>query len=128
MWLLMNDSFLSVIASDKDPDLLVVRARRTGDLQQVFGPDIDVTSPEGRDYRYRAFLPRQLVAEVIAKRLLETTYTNVKGSVEDPYLHEAYVEIWGVLEALQEIPAYRTTPRKGFRAHPVRRPGGWDKV
>lgn len=120
MWLLMNDSFLSVIASDHDPKLLVVRARRTGDLQEVFGTDVETVELTGRDYRYRAFLPRQRVAEVIANRLLATSYTNVKGSVQDPHLHDSYMEIWHVLESLQQIPAYRTSPRPSFHKHPVR--------
>jgi hypothetical protein len=120
MWLLANDSFLSVIASDKDSNLLVVRARRTGDLEQVFGNDIDVIEIPGRDYRYRAFLARSFVAEVMATRIMNIDYTNVKGSVKDPALHDAMMDVWGVLEKLQEIPAYRTKARPGFRAHPVR--------
>jgi hypothetical protein len=120
MWLLMNDSFLSVIASDKDSNLLVVRARRTGDLQQVFGNDIEVVEIPGRDYRYRAFLARSVVAEVMAKRIMDISYTNVKGSVKDPALNDAMMECWHTLEALQEIPAYGTKARPGFRAHPER--------
>ncbi|CAE6713794.1 hypothetical protein [Paraburkholderia haematera] len=128
MWLLFNDSFISVIASDRDPNLLVVRARRTGDLQQIFGADVPVLELEARDYRYRAFLPRQTVATVIAERLLAIDYFNVKGSVEDSHLLHAYHEVHAVLEELQEIPMYRTKPRPNFRAHPVRRPRGWDRV
>ncbi len=120
MWLLQNDSFLSVIASDRDPAVLVVRARRTGDLQQVFGNDIDVVEIPGRDYRYRAFLARSFVAEVMAKRIMDIEYTNVKGSVKDPALHDAMYDVWHVMEKLQEIPPYRTTPRPGFRKHPIR--------
>jgi hypothetical protein len=118
MWLLGNDSFLSVIASDKDPAVLVVRARRTGDLQHVFGNDIEVVEIPGRDYRYRAFLPRSVVAAVMAKRIMNIDYTNVKGSVKDNALHDAMMEVWGVMEKLQEIPAYRTKPRPGFNKHP----------
>jgi len=120
MWILQNDSFLSVIASDKDASLLVVRARRTGDLQQVFGNDIEVVEIPGRDYRYRAFLKRELVAEVMAARIMAIDYTNVKGSVKDPALHDAMYGVWHVMEKLQEIAPYRTTRRPGFKAHPVR--------
>lgn len=120
MWILGNDSFLSVIASDKDSELLVVRARRTGDLEHVFGNDIQVVEIPGRDYRYRSFLKRSFVADVTAKRIMNIDYTNVKGSVKDHALHDAMMEVWRVMERLQEIPAHSTEPRKGFRAHPQR--------
>jgi hypothetical protein len=120
MWILMNDSFISVIASDRDNALLVVRARREGDLQQVFGADIEVTTIPGRDYAYRCFLPRESVGAVIAARLVATDYTNVKGSVKDHWLHEAYMRIWSVLADLQMVRPYATKPTPGFKKHPQR--------
>ncbi|MEW9580605.1 hypothetical protein ABQJ48_03210 [Paraburkholderia sp. DGU8] len=114
MWLLMNDSMLSVIASDKDENLLVVRARRPNDIRRVFGPDVEEIHIPGRDYQVRAFLPRQQVADVIASRLLSTPYFNFKDSVDcrkDNDLHLAYVDIWHTLAAIQPIPPYSRAQR-----------------
>jgi hypothetical protein len=113
MWLLMNDSMLSVIASDKDESLLVVRARRPGDIRRVFGADVEEIYIPGRDYQVRAFLPRQRVASVIADRLLSTPYFNFKDSVgpQDDDLHDAYVSVWRTLAAIQPIPPFSRAQR-----------------
>ena len=41
MWIALNDSFLSIVATPEDPDTLVVRARFKGDIEAVF-PGADV--------------------------------------------------------------------------------------
>jgi hypothetical protein len=123
MWICQNNSFLSIIASDRDESVLVVRARRRGDIEAVFGEhveDLQVTTLPGRDYQFRAFIPRNIVGTVIALALVNTKYTNFKDSTKDRHLHDAYMDIWHVMAELQEIPPYRTTPRPGFRKQPIR--------
>ncbi|MFX1716732.1 hypothetical protein [Paraburkholderia sp. A1RO-5L] len=124
MWLCLSDAFLSIVNSDQDPTVLMVRARRRGDIEAVFGPTYPVTTIPGRDYQFRAFIPREFVGNVIALKLLDIDYTNFKNSVKDRHLHDAYANVWGIMADLQEIRPYDTQPRKGFRAHPVRRAGG----
>ncbi|WP_176058111.1 hypothetical protein [Paraburkholderia sp. BCC1876] len=121
-WLCFNDSFLSVVASDKDPKVLNVRARRVGDIEAVFGKTYPVVTLPARDYAFRAFIPRDVVANVVAAKLAATDYTNFKDSVADHHLHEAYARTWSTMAALQECPPYSTKPRPGFRAHPLRLP------
>ncbi|MFL9996125.1 hypothetical protein PQR34_30010 [Paraburkholderia sediminicola] len=113
MWLLMNDSMLSVIASDKDENLLVVRARRPGDIHRVFGADVEEIHIPGRDYQVRSFLPRQRVADAIANRLLNTQYLNFKNSVgpNDNDLHDAYASVWHTLASIQPIPPFSRAQR-----------------
>jgi len=126
MWIFLNDAFLSIVCSPADRATLLVRGRREGDLQQVFGGDIDVTTIAGRDYQFRTFLPRDIVGRVIAANIEKISYPNFKGSVNDDALHDAYMKVWSVMADLQEIPPYGSAPRKGFRTHPVRnsrRPG-----
>ena len=42
MWIMMNNSFLSIVSKDCGPAELLVRARRAGDIERVF-PDAKVT-------------------------------------------------------------------------------------
>jgi hypothetical protein len=123
MWLCQNNSFLSVVASDRDESVLVVRARRQGDIEAVFGDKFPVTTLPGRDYQFRAFIPRDVVGETMCNAIRDIGYTNFKGSTKDRHLHDAYMQIWHVMEDLQEIPAYGTRPRANFRKQPVRPEG-----
>lgn len=123
MWICANNAFLSIVNSDQDPTVLMVRARRKGDIEATFGtavPNLQVTTLPGRDYQFRAFIARETVGEVIAKALVNIDYGNFKNSVKDRYLHDAYAQVWGVMAELQEIRPYGEKPRTGFRKHPQR--------
>jgi hypothetical protein len=111
MWIMLNKSFLSIVdmsAADgnghnKKPeptDMLIVRARLAGDIKQVF-KDARVVCTPRRDYRYRALLPRSLVAEAIANEVMKIDYGNFKNSVNDDDRHDAYSDIWSVMYRLQ---------------------------
>jgi hypothetical protein len=60
MWIFLSDAFLSVVADKADPsgERLLVRARRSGDIERVF-PEAAVFSVAGADYAFRAWLPRR---------------------------------------------------------------------
>ena len=47
MWLMMNDCFLSIVAKDCKEDELLVRARRPGDIERVFGEKTKVARTLG---------------------------------------------------------------------------------
>ena len=120
MWVCLNNAFLSIVNSDRDPTVLMIRARRQGDLEAIFGPSIEVVTIPGRDYQFRAFIRRDIVANVIGQSLMEINYVNFKDSVKDRPLHDAYFEIWRSMADLQEIPPYGHEPRPGFRKQPQR--------
>ena len=120
MWICLNQAFLSIVASDQDPAVLMVRARRAGDIEAVFSDQFEVVSIPGRDYAFRAFIPRANVARVIGEHLARIDYPNFKNSVRDPHLHKAYANIWRVMADLQGTAPYETTPRVNFHKHPVR--------
>jgi hypothetical protein len=120
MWICLSNAFLSIVNSDRDPTVLMVRARRHGDLEAVFGPSVEVTTLPQRDYQFRAFIRRDIVGTVIAQSLMDINYVNFKESVKDRPLHDAYFEIWRTMADLQEIPPYGRAPRPGFRKQPQR--------
>lgn len=100
MWIFASNSVLSIVASRRN-GFLLVRARRRGDIERLF-PDAEVTESEHRDYRFRAHIPRRIVAEKIAECLSKINYRNFKGSVRDSKRHSAYLAVWGVMAAWQD--------------------------
>ncbi|WP_232216331.1 hypothetical protein [Methylobacter marinus] len=62
----MNKSFLSIVnKGGPSGKTLLVRARQAGDIQQVF-PDAEVQIGAESDYRYRARIDREQLANAIA--------------------------------------------------------------
>jgi hypothetical protein len=116
MWICLSNAFLSIVANPADAATLLVRARRKGDIEAVFGAGVEVVTLPGRDYQFRAFLPREVVATAVGEALKGIQYPNFKNSVDDDALHGAYAKVWQVMAELQEIPPYGSGPRKGLRA------------
>jgi hypothetical protein len=100
MWIFLNDSFLSIVQKPGDTDVLTVRARVRGDIEAVF-PDAKVVEGEGTDYRFRAKLPREVVANALAERVMQLSYGNFKSSVDDDERHDAYMDVWDVMYRYQ---------------------------
>lgn len=104
MWIFLSDSFLSIVA-DADPALLVVRARRKGDIERVF-PRLRAIRTLNRDYLYRRAIPRGLVEEAIAGAVAGIEYRNFKDSVKDNVRHAAYVSVWQTMHSYQARAAH----------------------
>jgi hypothetical protein len=100
MWLCTSLGFLSIVADRNNNNNLLVRARVTGHIESLF-PLATVTVTQAADYRFRASLPRDLVAAAIANAVEGVTYDNFKDSVSDPELHDAYLEVWMTMRNLQ---------------------------
>lgn len=105
MWLFLKSGFYSVVTVPGKPELLRVRARRAGDIERLF-PQADVKRTPGRDYLYRAELPRAQVAAAIAENITAISAPNFKDSVTDPLLHAAYSDVWARMARLQSPPPY----------------------
>lgn len=108
MWLCLNRAFLSIVAPDPgepDSDLLLVRARRPGDLESVF-PGCTVQRTPHRDYLFRALISRTEVARALAQEAAGIDYGNFKASVASRSLHDAFAQVWSVMAGLQPSPPY----------------------
>lgn len=114
MWICLNDAFLSIVSKDCPPDCLLVRARRKGDIERTF-PGHKVVESLQTDYRYRAVVPRRVVAQVMAERVEDIDYDNFKNSVADDDLHDAYARVWGVMYGLQSSAPRRRASGGGSR-------------
>jgi hypothetical protein len=103
MWIMMNNSYLSIVSKDCGPTELLVRARRAGDIERVF-PNAEVMRLTNSDYLYRAVLSRDAVKQALAAMIDQIDYPNFKDSVEDRSLHAAYVGVWCAMAGLQHPP------------------------
>ncbi|EDY2030009.1 hypothetical protein GTB64_004451 [Salmonella enterica] len=105
MWFFGSEAFLSVVQHHTNPAILVVRARRPGHIEKMF-PDVEVLTHDGRDYQFRAELPREVVAARMQQYVMEMTATNFKNSVKDKVYHDACFGVWSCMEKIQPLPAY----------------------
>lgn len=106
MWICLNNAFVSIVAPESGSDNLLVRARRPSDIEAVFGKDYKVEKRPERDYLFRALIPREVVADVIAAQVMDIDYGNFKNSVNNRRLHDAYARVWSVMAGLQSTPPY----------------------
>lgn len=95
MWIMLSDSFLSIVTHPKSAALMV-RARQAADIRRVF-PKARVHATPQRDYGFRALVSREAVAKALAAQVQAIDYGNFKGSVPDPARHDAYLDVWHVM-------------------------------
>src|SRR6266498_1538224 len=90
MWIMTNNSYLSIVSKDCGPAELLVRARRAGDIEKVFS-DAKVTRTTNRDYLYRAVLPRDVVKHALAAMIDQIDYSYFEDGAEDRSLLALHV-------------------------------------
>ena len=121
MWIMGTDFFLSVVRKDCSPGQLLVRARREGDIEKVFGK-VEVQKDPTADYLFRARIDEERVAEAMRSELRRIDYGNYKSSVRDKRLHDALLDVWTSMSKLQDPPPYSSRrpifPRDIFEDDP----------
>jgi hypothetical protein len=102
MWIFMSGSYLSIVDKGDDTgQTLLVRARIAGDIEAVF-PGVKVIEGGGTDYRYRARVDREQVAQTMAEQVRGVQYSNFKATVKDRARHDAYMRVWEAMYSYQE--------------------------
>lgn len=96
MWIFTSNSFLSIVAHTDKPDTLLVRSRLPGDIEALF-PDARVFELADADYRYRAEIPRNQVAEALADSVRSLDYPNFKNSLSGTKRKSAAAKVWQAL-------------------------------
>jgi hypothetical protein len=103
MWIFTKDGFVSIVQYDRQPRTLVVRGRVTGDVERLMackGVFEDTTGQH--DYRYRAYLDRDRVADKIAEHVCAIRYPNFKPAIADKRRVRFYFQIWDTGWQMQE--------------------------
>ena len=101
MWIFLPKSFISVVQKPGDTYTLTVRARIKGDIESVF-PQAKVEVNQGTDYKYRARVPRAAVAQVLHDQVMNLDWSNFKGAVKAKKRHDAYMNVWSAMYAVQD--------------------------
>ena len=124
MWICFQECFLSIVDKNCQADELLVRARRDGDIEQVF-PDAEVEVSFNTDYRCRARVKRTEVASALMRAVMNIDYGNFKDSVRDRALHDAYMGVWRTIGKLQPGGPYssglRAARDRGIRTPVMKR-------
>jgi hypothetical protein len=83
-------------------DSLVVRGHVKGDIEALF-PKAKVLVTPAREYLYRATVSRKVVAEALAKKIMDADYDNYKDAITDRAKdrQDAYLSVWWELMNLQ---------------------------
>jgi len=102
MWLCFNNAFVSIVADREDESKLLVRARKAKHLRNLLGPQAKITETPERDYRWRAYVPRSVVSQILAQQCEGISYNNFKDSVRDHELHTMYSRWWFDHRKLQD--------------------------
>ena len=106
MWLLIPEGFYSIVQKPGETELCV-RARDRADLdrlRETYMPGLGPTDDTpGGDYRYRAWIPRDALAEGLAAVARDLAYSNFKSEVRrrDPERAHVYGEVWSTLGSIQ---------------------------
>jgi len=93
MWLFSVKGFVSIVADESHPGMLLVRGRFAGDVENLF-PGAKVKKTPNRDYRFRASVARAEVADRLVDLVSEINYSNFKDQIEDHAHHDAYFNVW----------------------------------
>jgi len=106
MWIMTNKGFVSLVQHKDKPHLIVIRARTRDCLYNFLQghtrtKDRRLYETLQADYRWRAFVPKDVVAQLVQRHVEEIDYTNFKNSVKDTSLHDAYLRVWGDMYELQ---------------------------
>jgi hypothetical protein len=107
MWLFTDQGFYSVVAHNRDPGKLLVRARVRADLEALREqiPEIRIYSDRRADYRWRAVVTRAEWVKAVALLAASIDYPNFKAAVAERQPGErepVYQRIWGELLSLQQ--------------------------
>ena len=110
MWIFTNFGFVSAVGHRDDKDMLMVRAREPGVIDELCGRHgvrTAVAKTPDADYLYRAEIDKKTFAKMIAAEIESIDYANFKNSFraakpENTRLaHDALMDVWCVMNRLQ---------------------------
>lgn len=105
MWIILNDSFVSIVEHRDDDRMLLVRGRFAGDVERFMDwveGDKRVREDAGTDYRFRALVTRAKVAERMAVHVRGIDYPNFKDSISLRWRKYLAMRVWSIFAAEQE--------------------------
>ncbi len=105
MWLFTSQGFISVVAHNKKPDTLLVRARDEGSLLSLVGATGATLSQTAHaDYPVRIEVSREALSAFLSDEILGLDYTNYKAHMcsARPEFGDALHDVWAAMHAVEE--------------------------
>ncbi|HOG17031.1 MAG TPA: hypothetical protein PLB96_06775 [Syntrophales bacterium] len=98
MWVFTKRGFVSIIASENSPTSFMVQSHFPGHIESLF-PNARVTeAPAGYgNYRFRAAVQKQAVAEKLLDIVEHIDYFTFKESIPDERYRKAVMDAWATL-------------------------------
>ena len=102
MWFFTKHGFVSIVQHRDDPAVFLVRSRNVRPLAALW-PDYKIHELGLADYRYRIFVPRLGVSEVVMDLLDGLDYPNFKSACTDDDDYQiALASVWRTMYGYQE--------------------------
>jgi hypothetical protein len=106
MWVILNNSFVSIVEHRDKPDVLIVRARFAGDIERFMRWPLNksgaVLCTPDADYRFRAYLARKDVQRAMVLAVAGVRYPNFKDSIKAAFRKALAMRVWSIFHAAQQ--------------------------
>lgn len=103
MWIILNNSFVSIVEHRDDPELLIVRARFKGDAARFLGaPASREKETPAADYRFRIVAKRESVERAVLRAVRGVSYPNFKDSIAEAWRKSLAMRIWSIFFEAQK--------------------------
>lgn len=103
MWLVLNNSFVSIVEHRDDPNLLIVRARFAGDAARFLGAPLSrEKETPAADYRFRITAKRESVEKAVLRAVRGVKYPNFKDSIAETWRKGLAMRVWSIFYAAQQ--------------------------
>jgi hypothetical protein len=111
MWIFTESAFVSVVRHRERSDVLLVRARDRGSIEdfcQKTGVEaVEIETDESADYLFRVLCSEAELKAFLGRAVDELDYDNFKARVSTTRgarWHDALLEVWQILRRLQAAP------------------------
>lgn len=103
MWIVLNNSFVSIVEHRDDPDVLIVRGRFRGDAARFLGAPLtrEKETPTA-DYRFRIAAKRETVERAVLRAVRGVRYPNFKDSIRDAWRKSVAMRVWSIFFEAQK--------------------------
>ncbi len=105
MWLFTPRGFVSAVADADNPDVILVRSRFRGHLQEIFGRPLRVQRTPEADYLFRARIPRMRFEAKLAELARQVDYRNFKAAIAPGEIRYRWLchRVWEMMVELQVL-------------------------
>ena len=101
MWIFLQDSFVTISQDANQRDRFMIRARVAGDIEKYF-PKAEVIVMDDADFRFRAFVAKRRVIEVMSRAIAGIEYTSFKSGIKDRCRKWFYNQVWSIMADMQD--------------------------